>query len=74
MSRETRGKQLDYLLERWFVYPRWMGEFCKANAIEQKSNLLSGGPHLQRSSQMPQKDSQTLSKGLWKTFLPQALG
>ena len=25
------------------VYPRWKGEFCKANTIEQKSKLLPGG-------------------------------
>ena len=48
MSRETRGKQLDYLSERW------KGEFCKAETIDQKSKLLPGGPHQQRSSQEPQ--------------------
>ena len=74
MSEETRGKQLDYLSERWFVYPRWKGEFCKANTIEQKSKLLPGGPHLQRSSQSRKINSKTLSKGLWKTLLLQALG
>ena len=47
MSGETRGKQLDSLSERWFVYPRWKGESCEANTIEQKSKLLPGGPHLQ---------------------------
>ena len=29
-SRETRGKQLDYLSERWFIQDL-RGEFCKAN-------------------------------------------
>ena len=62
MSGETRGKQLDYLSERWFVYPRWKGEFCEANTIEQKSKLLPGGPHLQRSSQKPQNKLQDTVK------------
>ena len=62
MSRETRGKQLDYLSERWF---RWKGEFCKANTIEQKSKLLPGGPHRQRSSQEPQnKQPDTVERPL----------
>ena len=53
------------LFVRKMVYPRWKGEFCKANTIEQKSKLLPGGPHRQRSSQEPQnKQPDTVKRSL----------
>ena len=44
------------------VYPRWKGEFCKANTIEQKSELLTGGPDRQRSSHEPQNKQPDIVK------------
>ena len=45
------------------VYPRWKGKFCKANTIKQKSKLLPGGPHRQRSSQELQNKQPYTVKG-----------
>ena len=47
------------------VCPRWKGEFCKANTIEQKSKLLPGGPHRQRSShELQNKQPDTVKRPL----------
>ena len=59
MSRETRGNQLDYLSERWLI------QDGRANFVKQKSKLLPGGPHRQRSSQKPQnKQPDTVKRPL----------
>ena len=52
------------------VYPGWKGKFCKANTIEQKSNLSPGGPHRQRSSQEQQnKQPDTFKRPLKNTVV-----
>ena len=73
MSRETRGKQLDYLSEKWFIQDG-RANFAKLIPLSKNLNyyqedLIDSEPPRSRKI-----DSQTLSKGLWKTLLFQALG
>ena len=47
------------------VYLRWKGEFCKADTIGQRSKLLPGGPHRQRSFQeLQNKQPDTVKRPL----------
>ena len=73
MSRETRGKQLDYLSEIWLI------QYGRANFVKliRLSKNLNNYQEDIINSQAPKSskiNSQTLSKGLWKTLLLQALG
>ena len=53
------------LFVRKMVYLIWKGEFCKADAIEQKPKLLPGGHHRQPSSQGRQnKQPDTVKRPL----------
>ena len=64
MSRGIRGKQLDYLSERWFIQDG-RANFFIADTIKQKSKLLSGGPHRQRSSpELQNKQPDTVKRPL----------
>ena len=71
MSRETRGKQLDYLSERWFIQD---GRATSIKLIPLSRNLNYYQEDL-IDNEAPKSckiNSQTLSKGLWKTLLFQA--
>ena len=68
MSRETRGKQLDYLSERWFI------QYGRANFVKliPLSKNLNYDQEDIIDSQAPKSgkiNRQTLSKGLWRTLL-----
>ena len=67
MSKETRGKQLDYLSERWFIQDGRVN-FVKLIPLSKNLNyyqedLIDSEAHKSRKI-----NSQTLSKGLWKTL------
>ena len=51
------------------VYLRWKGKFCKANTTEQKSKLLPGGLHQQRTSQEPQNKQPDTVKSPLKNIV-----
>ena len=73
MSRETRGKQLDYLSERWFIqYGR--ANFVKLIPLRKNLNYYQEDIIDSQAPKSGKIKSQTLSKGLWKTLLFQALG
>ena len=61
MSRETRGKQLDYLSEKWFIQDG-RANFVKLIPLSTKSKLLPRGSHRQRSVQEPQNKQQDTVK------------
>ena len=72
MSREARGKQLDYLSERWFIQDG-RANFVKLIPLSKNQNYYQ--EDLDSEALKSRKiNSQTLSKGLWKTLLFQALG
>ena len=73
MSRETRGKQLDYLSERWFIQDE-RGNFVKLIQLRKTLNYYQEDLIDGEAPTSPKINSQTLSKGLWKTLLFQALG
>ena len=73
MSRETRGKQLDYLLERCFIQDG-RANFIKLIPLSKNLNYYQEDLIDSEAPKNRKINSQTLSKGLWKTLLFQALG
>ena len=73
MSRGTRGKQLDYLSERWFIQDG-RANFVKLIPLRKKLNYYQEDLIDSEALKSCKINSQTLSKGLWKTLLFQASG
>ena len=73
MSGETRGKQLDYLSERWFIQDG-RANFVKMIPLSKNQNYYQEDLIDTEAPKSRKINSQTLSKGLWKTMLFQALG
>ena len=73
MSRETRGKQLDYLSERWFIQDGRV-KFVKLIPLSKNLNYYQEDLIDSEDPKRCKINSQTLSKGLWKTLLFKALG
>ena len=73
MSRETRGKQLDYLLEGWLIQDG-KANFVKLIPLSKNLNYYQEDLIDSEVPKSRKINSQTLSKGLWKTLLCQALG
>ena len=73
MSRETRGKQSDYLSERWFIQDG-SANFVKLIPLSKNLNYHQEELIDSKAPKSRKINSQTLSKGLWKTLLFQALG
>ena len=71
MSRETRGKQLDYLSERRLVQDG-RANFVKLIPLSKNLNYYQEDLIDSEASKSRKINSQTLSKGLWKTLLFQA--
>ena len=72
MSREARGKQLDYLSERWFIQDG-RANFVKLIPLNKNLNYYQEDLIDNEAPKSRKINSQTLSKGLWKTLF-QALG
>ena len=72
MSKETRGKQLDYLSERWFIQDG-RANFVKLISLSKNVNYYHEDAIDSEAPKGRKINSQTLSKGLWKTLLSQAL-
>ena len=73
MSRETRRKQLDYLSEKWFIQSG-RANFVKLIPLSKNLNYYQEDIIDSQAPKSGKINSQTLSKGLWKTLLYQALG
>ena len=73
MSRETRGKQLDYLSERWFIQDG-RANFVKLIPLSKNLNYYQEDLIDSEAANSRKINSQALSKSLWKTLLFQAFG
>ena len=73
MSTETRGKQLNYLSERSFIQDG-RANFVKLTQLSKNLNYYQEDLIDSKAPKSNKINSQTLSKGLWKTLLFQALG
>ena len=73
MSRETRGKQSDYLSERWFIQDG-RASFVKLIPLSKNLNYYQEDLIDSEAPKSRKINGQTLSKGVWKTLLFQAIG
>ena len=73
ISRETRGKQLGYLSERWFIQDG-RANFVKLIPLTKNLNYYQEDLIESEAPKSRKLNSHTLSKCLWKTLLFQALG
>ena len=67
MSREIRGKQLDYLSERWFIQHR-RANFVKLIPLSKNLNCYQEDLIDSEAPESRKINSRTLSKGLWKNL------
>ena len=68
MSRETRGKQLDYLSEGWFIQDG-RANFVKLIPLSKNLNCYQEDLIDREAPKSRKINSQTLSKGLWKNIV-----
>ena len=68
MSRETRGKQLAYLSEKWFIQDG-RANFVKLIPFSKNLNYYQEDLIDSEAPKSHKINSQTLSKDLWKTLL-----